>query len=83
VRTAIFTDWPVPLGKFTCAHHARPTQINERNRTQEATRTERQKKKKKQYRGPELLVIVLGVEVHAEVRLRRLDKLGAGHLLHQ
>lgn len=21
VRTAIFTDWPVPLGKFTCGHH--------------------------------------------------------------
>ena len=44
---------------------------------------ENDRKRRKQYRGPELLVIVLGVEVHAEVRLRRLDKLGAGHLLHQ
>lgn len=59
----------------------RPAQINERNRAQ-ATK-KRRPEKKKQYRGPELLVIVLGVEIHAEVRLRWLNKLGTGHLLHQ
>jgi hypothetical protein len=29
------------------------------------------------------LVVVFGVEIHPEVRLRRFDELGAGHLLHE
>lgn len=37
----------------------------------------------KRYRGPELLVVVLGVEVHAEMRLRGLDEAGVGDLLHE
>ena len=45
VRTAIFTGWPVPLGKFTCPHHdEHGIQINERHRTQ-PNRTERQKRR--------------------------------------
>ena len=39
--------------------------------------------RKSNNRGAELLVVVLGVEVHAEVRLSGLDESGAGHLLHQ